>query len=172
MERRSFFKLLLGGGAAALTGLLGVPAVVTGIAPLLGRRKGPQWVPLGHLEEFPPGEVRERVVEVPRDDWSHALRRRAVYVSRPSATAGGTGTGASAGGHEALRVFSRSCTDLGCPVLHDPGSGWFLCPCHGGIFSEDGQPQAGPPSRPLYRYTTRVRRGLVEIDLRSVPPMA
>jgi menaquinol-cytochrome c reductase iron-sulfur subunit len=157
MERRTFFKAFLGGGAAAVAGLLGVPGLLHLLSPVLGRRRGPRWVPIGRLDDFPAGEVRHVVVDAPRDDPGPSLRRRAVYVSRPSA--------------DEVVVFSRSCTDLGCPVLWDPGSRWFLCPCHGGIFSQDGQPQAGPPSRPLYRYASRVRAARVEIDLRSVPPM-
>lgn len=157
MERRSFFKVLLGGTAAAVGGALGIPGLITAISPVLRRDHGPLWVPVGPLDAFPPGQVRQAVVSAPRDDWNEALRARAVYVSRR--------------GPDDVVVFSRSCTDLGCPVVWDEGSDWFLCPCHGGIFSGDGEPQAGPPSRPLYRYATRVRDGVLEIDLRSVPPM-
>jgi Rieske Fe-S protein len=57
-------------------------------------------------------------------------------------------------------------------VNWDAGSQCFYCPCHGGIFDREGVPMAGPPPEPLYRYTTRVRDGVLEIDARSVPPMA
>ncbi|MCW8139018.1 MAG: Rieske 2Fe-2S domain-containing protein [Planctomycetota bacterium] len=157
MDRRTFFKAVLGAGGAAVAGLLGIPGVATILAPVLRRPRGAVWAPVGRLDAFPAGEVRPTVIEVPRDDWDEGLRRRAVYVSRLDP-------------HEVV-VFSRSCTDLSCPVMWDAGSGWFLCPCHGGIFSSDGQPQKGPPSRPLYRYATRVRAGTLEVDLRSVPPM-
>ena len=30
---------------------------------------------------------------------------------------------------------------------------------------------AGPPNKPLYRYANRVRDGVLEIDLFSLPPM-
>lgn len=157
MERRTFFKALLAGGATAVTGLLGVPAVATVVGPALGGRAEPDWVPVGPLAEFPVNEVRLAIVEVRRDDWAEGLRRRAVYVARRAV--------------DDVVVFSRSCTDLGCPVLWDAGSSCFLCPCHGGIFSRDGEPKAGPPDRPLFRYAIRVREGTLEIDLRSVPAM-
>ena len=67
-------------------------------------------------------------------------------------------------------VFSRVCTDVGCPVTYDRGSACFLGPCHGGIFTQDGTPIHGPPPRPLYRYAARVRDGVLEIDLNSLPP--
>ncbi|MCO5168653.1 MAG: Rieske 2Fe-2S domain-containing protein [Planctomycetes bacterium] len=158
MERRTFFKVVLGAGGAAVAGLLGIPGVATILSPVLRRTPGALWVPVGRLDAFPPGEVRQALVHAPRAyPTDEALRGRAVYVSRVDP-------------HEVV-VFSRSCTDLSCPVLWDAGSGWFLCPCHGGIFSADGRPQAGPPSRPLYRYAARVRAGTLEVDLRSVPPM-
>jgi menaquinol-cytochrome c reductase iron-sulfur subunit len=96
-------------------------------------------------------------VEVPREDWAATLRERGVYVWRRS--------------EQEVVVFARNCTDLSCPVTWDPGSQWFFCPCHGGIFSKDGERMAGPPKRPLYRYTNRIRDGVVEIDLRSLPPI-
>ncbi len=156
MERRRFLQLIVGGAAALVGGVLGIPGLLTALSPALRRGRGPVWVPVGNLDAFPEGQVRPALVSIPRSDWNQALRSRAVYVSRVDG--------------EAV-VFSRSCTDLGCPVQWDEGSGWFLCPCHGGIFSQDGRPQAGPPSRPLYRYATRVEGGVLEIDLRSVPPM-
>jgi Rieske Fe-S protein len=68
-------------------------------------------------------------------------------------------------------VFSRACTDLSCPVRWDPGSQWFFCPCHGGIFDRRGEPRAGPPAVPLHRYQTRIRDGILEVDVFSVPPL-
>ena len=39
-----------------------------------------------------------------------------------------------------------------------------MCPCHGGVYYEDGTVAAGPPPRPLSRYRVRVRRGHVQIE--------
>jgi menaquinol-cytochrome c reductase iron-sulfur subunit len=52
---------------------------------------------------------------------------------------------------------------------YDRGSACFFCPCHGGIFRQNGERLAGPPKRPMYRYAHRLRDGIVEIDLQSVP---
>ena len=57
-------------------------------------------------------------------------------------------------------------------MRYDPGSTFYYCPCHGGIFNQAGDPVAGPPARPLYRLATRVRGGVLEIDLTSIPPAA
>jgi menaquinol-cytochrome c reductase iron-sulfur subunit len=157
MDRRGMMKLAIGGIAAATGGMVGVPAFVTAFSPLWKHEPETEaWQSLGPLQNYPPGEMTETVVEIPRKDWSDALGEEVVYAWRPS--------------EEEVIVFSRSCTDLGCPLNWDPGSECFFCPCHGGIFAKNGERMAGPPKRPMYRYATRIREGELEIDVRSVPP--
>lgn len=156
MNRRSFLALATKAGGVAALGAVGGPALLTTLTPAIAHR-GPLWVPVGPLERFAVDKVAQAVVEVPRGDWAKSLRHQGVFVVRTRGE---------------VQVFSRTCTDLGCPVTWDPGSGWFFCPCHGGIFGRDGTPQAGPPKRPLYRYATRLENGVLSIDLNSVPPMA
>lgn len=98
-------------------------------------------------------------MRVERGDWARSLDEKGVYVWRKSEK------------EADVVVFSRNCTDLSCPVKFDEGSECFYCPCHGGIFDKQGIPLAGPPSVPLYRYANRVRGGVLEIDLNSLPPM-
>jgi Rieske Fe-S protein len=157
MDRRALMKWGLRAIGLATAGMVGVPAAVTLLAPAR-RPPEPRWRPLGALDGFAVGTVTSAVVEAPSPGWSRVLDRRAVYVWRPS--------------EQELVVFSRSCTDLGCPIRWDPGSRWFFCPCHGGIFAEDGTVRAGPPNRPLDRFASRVVAGQVEIDLHSLPPMS
>lgn len=157
MNRRTFLSWLAAAGGAAFAGVLAIPAAITALSPVTRRKRDGSWVPVGSLGEFPVGEMSKAVVPVPREDWAESLREKGVFVWRPSA--------------EETVVFSRNCTDLSCPVNWDPGSGWFFCPCHGGIFAEDGRNMAGPPDRPLYRYANRVHDGMLEIDLNSLPPM-
>jgi menaquinol-cytochrome c reductase iron-sulfur subunit len=156
MDRRTALNVLIGAGSTAAAAVVGVPALLTGLSPAL-RRPGEEWQPVGRLDEFPVGGVAPAHVAIPRDDWVKALRVKLVYVWRPS--------------EAEVVVYSRNCTDVSCPVVWDPGSECFLCPCHGGIFLKDGTPIHGPPPRPLYRYANRVRDGVLEIDLNSLPPM-
>jgi menaquinol-cytochrome c reductase iron-sulfur subunit len=159
MERRTMMKWAVRGIGLAAAGMVGIPAFIAGIAPLwMYRPRRELWYSIGPVEEFPVGEMRKVVLQLPEREWGNALRERAVYASR-------TGEG------EAV-VFSRNCTDLGCPLTFDPGSQCFFCPCHGGIFDRDGERMAGPPNRPMYRYANRIVDGNILIDLRSVPPMA
>lgn len=147
---------LVQGMGALVAAAVGIPAAITALSPVLRRRTDEAWRPLGPLAGFPLGTTRKALVELQRDDWATSLEVRAVYVWH-SEEAG-------------LVVFSRRCTDLGCPVVWDQGSTWFFCPCHGGIFDQEGTPRAGPPNRPLDRFEHRIREGVLEIDLVSAPP--
>lgn len=160
MDRRKALKLSLKGMGVFVAGAIGVPAMIDALSPVLNKRseKARQWQPVGEAEAFALGAMKKAVVKFPSDGAKGGLEEFAVYVWRQEA--------------DEFVVFSRSCTDLGCPINWDPGSEWFYCPCHGGIFDKTGERKAGPPKRPLWRYTTRIREGILEIDLRSVPPMA
>jgi Rieske Fe-S protein len=48
-----------------------------------------------------------------------------------------------------IKVFSSTCTHLACNVIWQEGAKIFECPCHSGRFDADGQPIAGPPTKPL-----------------------
>lgn len=168
MERRTVLAVLLQAGSAVVALVVGIPTLISVLSPAARDRRGPAWRSVGLLEQFPVGEVREGTIQrepqspelaqtLDRGTECSALATQAVYVWRPS--------------EEEVVVFSRSCTDLGCPVTWDAGSHCFLCPCHGGIFAKNGDRMAGPPDRPLYRYDNRLRDGRIEIDLSSVPPM-
>ena len=130
--------------------------MITGLSPAFYKR-GETWVSVGPLESFEIGKIRQAEVEVPTEGWQEGPGPKAVYVWRRSA--------------EELVVYSRNCTDLSCPVIWDPASERFFCPCHGGIFAKDGTPVAGPPPRPLMRYTVRLRDDTIQIDLASLPPV-
>jgi menaquinol-cytochrome c reductase iron-sulfur subunit len=158
MERRDFLALAVKTGGALTAGVVLVPVAITTLAPLWQTRREGTWVSVGPLDRFKTGTVSQALVEIPRDDWAGALRKRGVFVWRPS--------------DDEVVVYSRSCTDLGCPVTWDPGSGWFFCPCHGAIFDREGVPQKGPPRIPLHRYALRLDAGTLEIDLDSIPPSA
>src|SRR5947209_2586192 len=63
-------------------------------------------------------------------------------------------------------ALSSRCMHLGCPVRFVAAAARFICPCHGGVYDFRGMVAGGPPVRPLDRFYTRVRNGLVEIGPR------
>lgn len=159
MKRRTILKWGVNGIGLAIAAMVGIPALIAGFAPSwMYRKRRNVWRSVGAVEAFSVGDMHKIVVSMPAEEWGEALREKAVYVWRPSA--------------EETVVYSRSCTDLGCPLTFDPGSECFFCPCHGGIFNKNGERIAGPPSRPMYRFAFRITNGEIEIDLASVPAVA
>jgi menaquinol-cytochrome c reductase iron-sulfur subunit len=158
MERRTVLIALVCGGSATAASLVGIPTLIYIVSPVASKTRIPRWRDLGPLEDFPVGEMSEAIIQRGSDpgDVTQVVPR-GVYVWRQS--------------EREVIIFSRSCTDLGCPVTFDRGSHCFLCPCHGGIFDQRGERMAGPPDRPLYRYEFRILDGVLQVDLSSVPPM-
>jgi menaquinol-cytochrome c reductase iron-sulfur subunit len=156
MTRRTFSSMLVSAGGALVAGIVGVPAIITGLSPAIKNRRRENWRQVGLLDEFPVRQIRTVFVRNDSANWPRPLSQQAVFVWRQES--------------DELIVFSRSCTDLACPLTYDPGSECFLCPCHGGIFSKEGTVMAGPPNRPMDRYNSRLRDGMIEIDFASVTP--
>ena len=64
----------------------------------------------------------------------------------------------------AIIALQTICSHLGCTVFYRPQKKIFECPCHQGVFDEEGNPLSGPPQRPLGRYPVIIRRGKVFIQ--------
>lgn len=45
-----------------------------------------------------------------------------------------------------FQAFSSTCPHLGCKVRWEEKEGYYLCPCHMGIFDPDGTAISGPPA--------------------------
>ncbi len=155
MERRNALIALVCGGSAIAGGVVGVPAAIYALSTT--KREGQLWRDIGPVEEFELGRIVPAKVQRDTQATKHQVVEAGIYVWRKTT--------------EEIIVFSRSCTDLGCPVTFDAGSRCFFCPCHGGIFDQHGERMAGPPDRPLYRYANRIQLGILQVDLHSVPPM-
>lgn len=69
-----------------------------------------------------------------------------------------------------LRAMSAKCTHEGCTVQFVPGESVIWCACHNGRFDLDGRVLAGPPPRPLARYSCqREADGAVVVTLGRGP---
>jgi Rieske Fe-S protein len=64
-----------------------------------------------------------------------------------------------------VTVFSDVCTHLRCRVSWHEDRGMFICPCHDGLFSVDGEVLGGPPPRPLDQFQTKIENGQLQILL-------
>ena len=131
--RRAFIKTtVLGSGAAILTGF---PLVSYFIAPALKKAAG-KWVDFGAVEDLTPGSIEMLTYEfMVKDGWLVLPQRGFVWAKTNE--------------NRNIKVFSSTCTHLACNVIWQENTNHFICPCHSGRFDADGNPAAGPPTRPL-----------------------
>ena len=148
--RRIFLKLLTGLVSIVAAAFVVVPGVGY-LAAALTRRKEQPWIRLGPVASFPKSETRLHVIK-PSDNplaqpWDGVTAQTGVYVRY---------LGRDEKFQDQFNVFAINCTHLGCPVEWFPQSGLFMCPCHGGVYYEDGSRASGPPPRGLYHCVWRV----------------
>ena len=62
-------------------------------------------------------------------------------------------------GDDGVEAMWASCTHLGCEVSYEPQQDQWLCPCHGSLYSRDGQPVQGPAVSPLVRAEVKEKDG-------------
>lgn len=51
-----------------------------------------------------------------------------------------------------VKAISTTCTHLGCSVHWQADKKQFYCPCHAGVFDNNGMVISGPPPKPLDSY--------------------
>ncbi|HEY1601666.1 MAG TPA: Rieske 2Fe-2S domain-containing protein [Pirellulales bacterium] len=142
---------------ALSTTAAGLPILGYLLSPILRTPKN-EWIDLGPIEKFPEQQTRLiDFVDPLSRPWDGETQRLAAYVRRT--------------GGEKFQVFSVNCTHLGCPVSWFPQSGLFLCPCHGGVYYEDGSHASGPPPRGLFAYENRVKEGRLSIRAGRLPTL-
>jgi Rieske Fe-S protein len=117
-------------------------------------RKAPkQWVRLGRLEEFAPGQVKTISVRYEVIDGFYKSQKiKPVMVYRGSDS-------------DDLVVYNSRCTHLGCTVHWDATKQLFMCACHGGAFDLNGKVKTGPPPRPLDSHAIKVEEGDLYIEM-------
>jgi len=154
--RRSFFEWMtyLAGAAAATVTAIPVVGYFGGAL----RKKAPEWQKLGAVSDFPINETRLATFDSPlRQPWDGMVANTGVYVRNL--------------GDNKFVVFAINCTHLGCPVTWFPQSGLFMCPCHGGVYYENGEHASGPPPRGLYHCVWEVRGRDLWIEAPHLPTL-
>jgi len=154
ITRRKFLEKV----SLALAGLGG--AIIT--LPLVGFifapffREAPQiWRTVGKVGDFKVGETTAvEFLDSSPLPWAGVTAKTAAWLRRTA--------------EQDFIAFAITCSHLGCPVRWQPSSHLFMCPCHGGVYYEDGTVAAGPPPRPLTRYSVRVQDGAVQIQTKPL----
>jgi menaquinol-cytochrome c reductase iron-sulfur subunit len=157
-SRRSFlFKLGLALNAAAAV-LVGIPVIGYIFGPVR-RRAAQAWIKLGPLQSFPEGRTRLASYQNPfRVAWDGATADIPCWVRRISG--------------DRFQVFAINCAHLGCPVRWFAQSRLFMCPCHGGVYYEDGSRASGPPPRALFEYEYQIRDGQLWVHGGQIPTLS
>ena len=158
-SRRGFlFKLGLALNALGAV-LVGIPVVGYILAPARRLGGGQSWIKLGGVDSFPVGQTRFAQYENPfRVQWDGASAKVACWVRRVDG--------------QRFQVFAVNCAHLGCPVRWFPQSKLFMCPCHGGVYYEDGSRASGPPPRGLFEYQYEIREGQLWVRGGQLPTLA
>jgi len=157
LSRRKFLARwsLAAGGVGAF--ILAVPMVGFIVAPFFGRKQE-VWRAVGKVDSFKIGETTavnyEDASPLP---WAGVTARSAAWLHRVNA--------------DTFIAFSINCTHLGCPVRWLAKANLFMCPCHGGVYYENGECASGPPPRGLYHCVWRVADGKLEIQAPHLPTL-
>jgi cytochrome b6-f complex iron-sulfur subunit len=135
-KRRDFLSMAVGGSAAAFSVAMVYP-VARYVQPEHRVTSGP--VTVGQLSDFPVGTVKSVLVH-----------DRPVLVLR------------AADGQ--FRAFSAICTHLQCVVGWSAERSQIECPCHGGVYTSEGQNVAGPPPRRLDELSVSINEGSIIVS--------
>lgn len=144
VSRRSFFGALLGVGCVAAGALLAVPLLRFFLKPLYSARNLSRWSTLGLIDSLPlPGSAPQKmqVTFHKLDGWRVTSTSEPVYIQRAA--------------DGSLRVLSAICPHLGCTIRWRSSQDTFFCPCHGSIFSKQGELIKGPALRGMDPLPTR-----------------
>jgi Rieske Fe-S protein len=151
-------------GAAQSMGAIAAAAFAL---PALGFALGPvftgadtRWEPVGPAGDFDDHTVARRVITT--TPGIGEAGKTTVYIRKRNAQ---VDTEPEDRFNRFVAISSR-CVHVGCPVNFVPASERFICPCHGGVYDVRGMRTGGPPPRPLDRFYTRVRGGILEIGPR------
>lgn len=120
-QRRFFLTVMLGGIGAALAAIAAWP-----VWRYLSPREG-----VGEREKI---AISKAQVEVGGAHFFQFSGHPAVVLQNAPGN---------------FLAFSAICTHLGCIIQWQADKGEFLCPCHAGRFSSEGQVLGGPPPKPL-----------------------
>jgi quinol---cytochrome c reductase iron-sulfur subunit, bacillus type len=143
---------------AVVGAILAVPIVRYLMSPVARGRRGGylDWLSLGGLEQFPAGQTRLATYRNPvQRGWDGETADIPCWVRNIDG--------------QTFQVFAINCAHLGCPVRWFPQSNLFMCPCHGGVYYQDGSHASGPPPRGLFQYSHKVEDGKIFIKAGETP---
>ena len=157
-SRRNFLLKFAAALNVVAATLIGIP-IIGFIFSSFRSKATYSWIALGSVDTFPERQTRLATFRNPYTrPWDGKTADIPCWVRRIEG--------------ENFQVFAINCTHLGCPVRWFQESHLFMCPCHGGVFYEDGSHASGPPPRGLYEYPYKVENGQLLINGGQLPTLA
>src|SRR5271169_7093513 len=138
--------------------VLAVPILRYLMSPITrGRKAGYEsWFTLGGLEQFPVSQTRLATFRNPiANPWDGQTADIPCWVRNVDG--------------QNFQVFAINCAHLGCPVRWFQQSSLFMCPCHGGVYYQDGSRASGPPERGLFTYHYKIEAEKLFINAGEMP---
>ncbi|RSL17359.1 menaquinol-cytochrome c reductase iron-sulfur subunit [Edaphobacter aggregans] len=150
-ERRSFLGLLLAAAGGLVSATLAIPLMRFATFPLRVPSEEASWSDVGKIDEFLSlAEPVARTIDVKKiDGWRSSVVQNGVYIVP-------TGSGN-------FKVLSSVCPHLGCAVRWIGKRDKFICPCHGGTFTNIGVHISGPPLRAMDELESKVENGILKV---------
>jgi len=157
-SRRNFlFKV--GVGINVVAGTLLATPLIGYVFASFRRKPAAQWITLGPVSGFPVGTTRLATYRNPDTrPWDGKTGDLPCWVRSMEG--------------QKFQVFAINCAHLGCPVRWFAQSRLFMCPCHGGVYYEDGSRASGPPPRGLYEYNHKIENGELLVQGGFIPTLA
>jgi Rieske Fe-S protein len=159
VTRRRLMTVLANGGTNVAVGMIAVPALGFALGPNF-QKKEVTWEGVGTPAEFSQDTYVSRTITL--TPGVGETGKSTIYVRARNADIDKE----PVDDYNEFIAISTRCMHLGCPVRFVDASQRFICPCHGGVYDFQGEVQGGPPVRPLDRFYTRIRDGIVEIGPR------
>ena len=145
VSRRRFLFLVGGALNVVAATLLAIPVIRYVFSSFRRNVASQSWITLGALENFPENQTRLATYRNPYTrPWDGMTAEIPCWVRRLTG--------------EKFQVFAINCAHLGCPVRWFEESHLFMCPCHGGVYYDDGARASGPPPRGLYEYEYKIEQ--------------
>lgn len=136
-----------------VAGLLVVPFIFS-LRPFRFQRKKIQYFFLSYLDELPRRDIKIFELNLEQQDsrtTEQKLKNMNIYIVKKP---------------DGWIALSPVCTHLGCVVKWNRTKKEFVCPCHGGRYSMDGEVIGGPPPLPLMKLPLKIENERVFVGLK------
>jgi menaquinol-cytochrome c reductase iron-sulfur subunit len=159
VTRRRFMNVSAQSAGLMTAAAFTLPALGFAIGPLFSRVPF-DWQPIGSPSDFPNDTYVTKVVTIVQGLGETGKSIAYVRARNPTIDT------EKPDQYNQFVALSSRCMHLGCPVRFTAAAGRFICPCHGGVYDFRGMRTGGPPVRPLDRFYTRLKNGVVEMGPR------